>query len=224
MLEVNIEKIVPVTEARDMFNKIVDEVEGTDDLYVLTKNGKPAAVVVGVNHLEKLTGQPHGDVVTQIEESAASEESPALATPDEEETETVFASADDVPQAAPVSTTPETPDPFELAKTQLTTEQSGTVAAPESQLATQEDLPTTPSTENSGQVVSRINPVPAGFAASLDSPNPAPAPSQARPEDEDSAVAPDDNMSTPTLAEDPLTPPIEEEEDAEPTQMPPAQQ
>ena len=59
MLQVNIEKIIPVTEARDMFNRIVDEVEGTDELYVLTKNGKPSAVVVGVNHLEKLTGGEH---------------------------------------------------------------------------------------------------------------------------------------------------------------------
>ncbi len=64
MLQVNIEKIIPVTEARDMFNKIVDEVEGTDELYVLTKNGKPCAVVVGVNHLEKLTGESHLNMQT----------------------------------------------------------------------------------------------------------------------------------------------------------------
>ena len=56
MLDVDIDKILPLTEARDNFNKIVDDVEGTDQMYVLTKNGKPAAVVVGVNHLEKLTG------------------------------------------------------------------------------------------------------------------------------------------------------------------------
>ena len=57
MLEVQIENIIPVTEARDKFNQIVDAVEGTEELYVMTKNGKPAAIVVGIHHLEKLTGE-----------------------------------------------------------------------------------------------------------------------------------------------------------------------
>jgi prevent-host-death family protein len=59
MLEVNIEKILPVTTARDSLNKIVDEIEESDELYVITKNGKPAAILVGVKHLEKLTGIDH---------------------------------------------------------------------------------------------------------------------------------------------------------------------
>lgn len=63
MLEVDIEKIVPVTDARDALNKIVDEVSGSDALYVLTVNGKPSAVVVGVNHLEKLTGKSGGSFI-----------------------------------------------------------------------------------------------------------------------------------------------------------------
>lgn len=70
MLEVDIDKILPVTEARDSFNKIVDEVEGTDHVYVLTKNGKPAAVVVGVNHLEKLTGKTTNELTSIVEKKA----------------------------------------------------------------------------------------------------------------------------------------------------------
>lgn len=70
MLEVDIDKILPVTEARDSFNKIVDEVEGTDHMYVLTKNGKPAAVVVGVNHLEKLTGKTTSELTSIVEKKA----------------------------------------------------------------------------------------------------------------------------------------------------------
>lgn len=58
MLQVDIDKITPVTEARDNLNKIVDEVDNTDVMHVLTKNGTPVAVIVGVNHLEKLTGEP----------------------------------------------------------------------------------------------------------------------------------------------------------------------
>ena len=63
MLDVNIEKILPVTEVRDSLNKIVDEVESTDELYVVTKNGKPSAIIVGVHHLEKLTGIDHKELI-----------------------------------------------------------------------------------------------------------------------------------------------------------------
>lgn len=77
MLSVDIEKIIPVTGARDMFNKIVDEVEGSDELYVLTKNGKPAAVVVGVNHLEKLTGESTSEIMAKADQ-AATKETPAF--------------------------------------------------------------------------------------------------------------------------------------------------
>ena len=70
MLEVDIDKILPVTEARDSFNKIVDEVEGSDEIYVLTKNGKPSVVVVGVNHLEKLTGITADELTSIVEKKA----------------------------------------------------------------------------------------------------------------------------------------------------------
>lgn len=73
MLSVDIEKIIPVTEARDMFNKIIDEVEGSDDLYVLTKNGKPSAVVVGINHLEKLTGETDTEVMAKVDQAGPKE-------------------------------------------------------------------------------------------------------------------------------------------------------
>ncbi|HLC43592.1 MAG TPA: type II toxin-antitoxin system prevent-host-death family antitoxin [Patescibacteria group bacterium] len=63
MLDVNIEKILPVTEVRDSLNKIIDEVESTDELYVVTKNGKPSAIIVGVHHLEKLTGIDHKELI-----------------------------------------------------------------------------------------------------------------------------------------------------------------
>jgi prevent-host-death family protein len=56
MLKVDIDKIIPLTDARNDLNRIADEVNGSNTLYVLTKNGTPIAVVVGVNHLEKLTG------------------------------------------------------------------------------------------------------------------------------------------------------------------------
>lgn len=71
MLDVNIEKILPVTEVRDSLNKIVDEVESTDELYVVTKNGKPSAILVGVHHLEKLTGIDHKELLPDADSDAA---------------------------------------------------------------------------------------------------------------------------------------------------------
>jgi len=59
MLDVDVEKILPITEVRDSLNKIIDAVADSEDLYVVTKNGKPAAIIVGVHHLEKLTGIDH---------------------------------------------------------------------------------------------------------------------------------------------------------------------
>jgi prevent-host-death family protein len=62
MLEVKVENILPVTEARDTFNQLIDKVEGTDEMFVMTKNGKPIAILVGVHHLEKLTGENHEEL------------------------------------------------------------------------------------------------------------------------------------------------------------------
>jgi len=64
-MNVNIEKILPVTEVRDSLNKIIDEVESSDELYVVTKNGKPSAIIVGVHHLEKLTGIKHDQLMPE---------------------------------------------------------------------------------------------------------------------------------------------------------------
>lgn len=211
MLEVNIEKIVPVTEGRDMFNKIVDDVEGTNELWVLTKNGKPTAVVVGVNHLEKLTGQAHGEVVSKIEEATASNEAPeapatAPSAPEEEESETVFASAYDAPAAADPAA--QAPDPFAMAASQLATQNIGAVAsAADATMATPDTTPIAPSTESTGEI-SKINPVPEGFGTTFATPA---APSQDRPADEDSSVIePEENPDGPVtnFAPDPLaTPP-----------------
>jgi prevent-host-death family protein len=46
-----------VTDARNNFNKIVEEVEkDPQGRYLLTKGGNPSVVVVNVDYLEKLTG------------------------------------------------------------------------------------------------------------------------------------------------------------------------
>ncbi len=55
MLQVGIDKIMPVTEARANIARLVDEVE-KGDVFVITRGGKPAAVVVPVDKAEKILG------------------------------------------------------------------------------------------------------------------------------------------------------------------------
>lgn len=50
MLNVSIDKILPVTEARANIARLVDEVE-KGDVYVITRGGKPAAVMVPVSRV-----------------------------------------------------------------------------------------------------------------------------------------------------------------------------
>ncbi len=57
MLNVPIDRIVPLTDARDNFSRIVADIEQqTDGMYVLTKGGKPAIALVNIEFLNKLMG------------------------------------------------------------------------------------------------------------------------------------------------------------------------
>ena len=72
-------------------------------MYVLTKNGKPSAVVVGVNHLEKLTGKSADELTSIVEKKAdqtpvVEEVNPSLPT------ESVGASAGGSKPPAPLPT------------------------------------------------------------------------------------------------------------------------
>lgn len=57
MLHVPIDKIVPLTTARDTLSKIIADVESGTPLYVLTKNGKPSVAVLSINELQNQVGQ-----------------------------------------------------------------------------------------------------------------------------------------------------------------------
>jgi len=118
-MQVDIEKIIPVTEARDKFNKVVDEVEGSDEIYVFTKNGKPASVMVGVNHLEKLTGETHGDIEAKIAETPGADPIPAPVVPTAEADDPFVTTPTETPVNEPAvapDNTPATPEPTLPAK------------------------------------------------------------------------------------------------------------
>lgn len=177
MLSVDIEKIVPVTEARDMFNKIVDEVEGSDNMYVLTKNGKPAAVVVGVNHLEKLTGETSGEIMAKVDQ--AKTETSDDETGDNTSAESI--SAPVVPptnESAPAAPTTPSTDAFAAPTAPDTSipssnfnapptmpEETPTVAAPPDPMAPVIDGDAKPDTQADNQPVTPPTPSSDPFAA-----------------------------------------------------------
>lgn len=56
-ISVPIDRIVPLTDARDNFSRIVADIENSQDgLYVLTKGGKPAIALISIQKLEHLMG------------------------------------------------------------------------------------------------------------------------------------------------------------------------
>jgi len=108
MLEVKIENIIPATEAKDKFNQLVDSVEGSDDMFVMTKDGKPSAILVGVHHLEKLTGENHEELfgINNKTEEKEVELDTNTTTPQTPADQNTAAPADSVtPAVAPVSDT-----------------------------------------------------------------------------------------------------------------------
>ena len=53
-VEVRRQNMAPLTEARDRLSEIVDEVSTTGSDLVITKHGRPTAVVVGYDEYEAL--------------------------------------------------------------------------------------------------------------------------------------------------------------------------
>lgn len=76
IISVPIDRIVPLTDARDNFSRLVVDVESTDEgLYVLTKGGKPAIALVNIKYLEEIMAGKKGA------EMAKPDIKPAVTTP-----------------------------------------------------------------------------------------------------------------------------------------------
>lgn len=54
MFEVPIDKIMPVTVARAKISSLVHDVHKTKSLYVLTRGGKPAAILASIDYIKKI--------------------------------------------------------------------------------------------------------------------------------------------------------------------------
>lgn len=63
MIEVPIDRIIPVNEARSQFDRIMEDIQ-TDSLYVvISKEGKPSAAIINIDYLEKVTGDTRPKMV-----------------------------------------------------------------------------------------------------------------------------------------------------------------
>ena len=67
MLEVKIENILPITEVKSSLEKLVDTVGSSDEMFVVAVDGKPKAMLVGVHHMEALTGTSHKELMPDDE-------------------------------------------------------------------------------------------------------------------------------------------------------------
>ena len=57
MFKVPIDKIIPVTNARAKISSLVKNVQETRSFYVLTRGGKPAAILASVDVFEKMDAE-----------------------------------------------------------------------------------------------------------------------------------------------------------------------
>lgn len=57
MIHADLDKILPEEDALEQITTIFNEVEKLRELYIITKNGRPAVAVINIDYLEELTGQ-----------------------------------------------------------------------------------------------------------------------------------------------------------------------
>lgn len=86
MFDVPIDKIIPVTNARAQIASLVRDVQKTKSLYVLTRGGKPAAVLASIDYIHNnsltKTASPAKATLPMVEdkkETAIAEPKPAEA-------------------------------------------------------------------------------------------------------------------------------------------------
>ena len=71
MIEVPIDRIVPIEEALIDIKKLMDTVQQNKGLYVITKDGKPYSAIIDINLLEHLPEMESGVVKQPISEIGA---------------------------------------------------------------------------------------------------------------------------------------------------------
>lgn len=58
MIHADLDKILPEDDALEKITSIIEEVEEKQELFIITKSGRPAAAIINIDYLEELTGNP----------------------------------------------------------------------------------------------------------------------------------------------------------------------
>lgn len=58
MIHADLDKILPEDDALEKISSIIEEVEQKQELFIITKSGRPAAAIINIDYLEELTGNP----------------------------------------------------------------------------------------------------------------------------------------------------------------------
>lgn len=58
MIHADLDKILPEDDALEKITSIIEEVEENQELFIITKSGRPAAAIINIDYLEELTGHP----------------------------------------------------------------------------------------------------------------------------------------------------------------------
>lgn len=58
MIHADLDKILPEDDALEKISSIIEEVEANQELFIITKSGRPAAAIINIDYLEELTGNP----------------------------------------------------------------------------------------------------------------------------------------------------------------------
>lgn len=113
MIHADLDKILPEADALEKITSIIEEVETNQELFIITKSGRPAVAVINIDYLEELTGSQISTQGPRTTTEIKPDENPQDDEPILQEEEEAPASQIPSPYAQSPSLTP-TPLPTSL--------------------------------------------------------------------------------------------------------------
>lgn len=84
MIHADLDKILPEDDALERITSIIEEVEENQELFIITKSGRPAAAIINIDYLEELTGNKVPQK-SEIKEAVEVKPEPIAELPEDEE-------------------------------------------------------------------------------------------------------------------------------------------
>lgn len=99
MIHADLDKILPEADALEKITSIIEEVETNQELFIITKSGRPACAIINIDYLEELTGSQVSTQGSKINTEIKPEPELIEKAEDQEKPDTVLSenSQDDEP-------------------------------------------------------------------------------------------------------------------------------